>query len=397
MNLDGRTSADATKILVATSFAASRAQTPVTPHSLCGWLDSFHATAPDRTPGFGCRDTACRKVDCCTPQLAHSSLASYLRLLRTTPTGIPHAHATRSPIVKTHMRKLERRQSSRGRRPNPGGTIFQDQAEELFTAAPAMSATLLEDGKAVPCLAFLAILAMTSFDMHLWRRKAEVTAILFDSVAVSVDSEGNETLHIGNSPRRKMTATAGLYACCPARPGRPTCPLTNLRNHLAALELHDTGLQTGFRLFPEFCLDDLGDPTIRRARATHKASCPHTHSDMPSDLAPDCHPQCQLLDCPSIATATVNLWPHRLCREADITTTYNVHAFRSAPVLIMLESGMSVTDINGLMGWTPNSTVWVTYARMVQFHGINIPRTISIPNIRRALHSAARSQPILPA
>jgi hypothetical protein len=396
MNPNAPTSADATKILVGTSFAAFHASITVTPQSVCDWLDSFHPSAPHRTPGFGCRNTACTKPNCCTPQLAHSSLASCLRLLRTTPTGIPHAGATRSPLVKAHMRKLKRHQTSRGRHPTPGGTIFQDQAEELFTAAPALAATLTENGKVLSHLTFLATLTVTSFDMHLWRRAGEITAILHDSVTISTDADGNETLHIGNSPRRKITGTMGLYACCPARPGCPTCPLRNLRNYLAALELYDVDLRHGHRLFPELCLDSLGDPAIRRKRASHKAACPHTHSEMPSRTAPDCHPQCHTLDYPAITTANVNHWLHHLCREADLITTYNVHAFRSAPVLIMLESGMAVTDINGLMGWAPNSTMWATYARMVQFHGINIPRTISIPNIRRAMHSAARSQPVLP-
>jgi len=277
---------------------------------------------------------------------------------------------------------------------SPGGTIFEDQAAAIFHAAPSLPGPnpLL---RLAEHLTFLASLAIISLDMHAWRRCGEVAGLLHDSVFVSTDSEGR-FLHIGLSPDRKIVKTAGLYAGAAERPNDPTCPIANLLTYLNACALYGVDLSSGPRLFPEIVPGPDGDPQIRTSRASHNRACAHTHKTHPDHRAPDCHRLCQEWAFPAVAVPTVNKWLHKLCAAAEVDTLHNVHALRSAPVLIMLENGTSVADINALMGWAPNSRVYEVYARTLQFHGINVSRSINVAQIRRAMASAAQSRPILP-
>ena len=406
-DLKRSTSADRTKIMVGASFAAfhsanpagtphtRRSNRPVTSESIMEWMDSFHPSSPHRTPGFGCRHAACTDDSCCKPQTAHSSLGSCIRLLKCTPEGENHIHIIESPPVRDHLRKLKAHQTSRGRHPSPGDTLFEEEAAEIFSVAPALQATLALGPSPVPLLVLMQSLAIISLDMHCWRRAGEVAGLCYDTVAITNDPAG-EFLHIGLSPDRKINKTPGLHAGCSARPGDPTCPVANLKACLAACRLYGLDLHNGPRLFPEITTDLHGEPCIRLARASHKRACPHDYRTSPDSRRTDCHEHCEAWTCPALAVNTVNKWLHRLCAIAEVTTNYNVHSLRSAPVLIMLANGTSISDINALMGWAPNSHIWKVYAKTVQFHSLQVPRRIDVTAIQAAIDSAGRSKPILP-
>jgi len=395
-SLHKRTSADNTKIAIGATFLAFHSDgRPVTPQSIIDWMKSLHAAAPSRTPNFTCRAKPCSDDKCCKPELAHSSIGTYLRLLKHCHAGAPHRRAIESPEVRKHLRELKRTQGAAGRHPTPGGTIFEEEALELFYASPAVAIPLLPT-RIVAYLALLQSLVVISFDMHCWRRAGEVAGLFFDTVFVTTNADGDRFLHIGLSPDRKIHKSAGLYAGAPERPNDPTCPIRNLEIYLQACERYGLCLADGHRLTPEITTGPDGDPIIRRSRASHNSKCKHTYSTHPDHRADDCHPLCQEWAFPAVTVPTVNKWLHKLCVAAEVDTRYNVHALRSAPVLIMLENGTSIADINALMGWAPNSRIYQVYARTVQFHSINVSRSINVQQIRNAMASAAQSRPILP-
>ena len=397
------TSADRTKLMIGASFAAYHSGDPdaglpcrsVTSESIIEWLKSFHPTSPHRTPGFGCRHATCTDDACCKPQIAHSSLGSYSRLLKYTPQGEKYVDLIESTPVRNYLRKLKTYQTSRGRHPSPGDTIFEEEANELFCAAPGLLATVALEPSPISVLIVLQTMCIISFDWYCHRRGGEVAGLLYDTVAITTGPTG-EFLHIGLSPDRKITKTPGLYAGCAARPGDPTCPVANLKNYLAACKLHGLDLENGPRLFPEIIADRHGDPCIRVARASHKRSCPHDHRTSPNRRRDDCHPHCEAWTFPALQLTIVNKWLHRLCELAEVNTNYNVHSLRSAPVLIMLANGTSITDINAMMGWAPTSHIWKVYAKTMQYHSLYAPRHIDVSAIEAAIDSARRSVPVLP-
>ena len=401
------TSADRTKLMIGASFAAFHCADPDAPRHRCRqpcrpvtseskveWLESFHPSSPHRTPGFGSRHAACTDDACCKPQIANSSLGSYSRLLKYAPQGEKYVHLIESSPVRDYLRKLKAYQTSRGRCPSPGDTLFEEEATELFCVAPALLATVSLEPSPITLLTLLQSLATLSLDMHCWRRAGEVAGVLYDTVAITNDPAG-EFLHIGLSPDRKISKTPGLYAGCAARPGDPTCPVANLKNYLTACQLYGLDLHHGPRLFPEIIANPHGEPCIRVARASHKRSCPHDHRTSPHSRRDDCHPHCEAWTYPALQVPVVNKWLHRLCELAEVTTNYNVHSLRSAPVLIMLANGTSITDINALMGWAPTSHIWKVYAKTIQFHSLQVPRHIDVAAIQAAIDSAGRSVPVL--
>ena len=395
MSLHRRTSAASTKLAIGATFAAYHAGRPPTPQSVIDWVKTLHNSAPARTPHFTCRKKACSDDACCKRELAHSTVGTYLRLLKNSLVGAPHRPVISSLLVRQYLAALKRSQGSAGRYTSPGGTIFEDQAHELFYAAPAVAGPSPETQLA-SYLALLASLAIMSLDMHAWRRAGEIAGQQHDAIFITTDSDGAQYIHIGLSPDRKIMKSAGLYAGAVQRPGDPTCPIANVRKYLDACALYGVNLESGPRMFPEIVTGADGDPEIRASRAAHNKACKHTYTSHPDHRTPDCHPLCEEWAFPAITTTTVNKWLHKLCAAAEVDTTYNVHTLRSAPVLIMLENGTSGADINALMGWAPNSRMHQVYARTVQFHAINVPRSINVANIRRAMASAAQSRPILP-
>ena len=113
--------------------------------------------------------------------------------------------------VRQYLAALKRSQGSAGRYTSPGGTIFEEEAHEIFYAAPAVAGPSPET-QLGSYLALLASLAIMSLDMHAWRRAGEIAGQLHDAVFVTTDSAGAQYIHIGLSPDRKMMKSAGLYA-----------------------------------------------------------------------------------------------------------------------------------------------------------------------------------------
>jgi len=115
-SLHRRTSAANTKIAVGASFTAHHAAgNPVTPQSVIDWIKSLHDNAPSRTPNFTCRNRACHDDQCCKRELTHSSVGTYLRLLKNSPVGFPHRDAISSLYVRQHLSALKRSQAAAGR------------------------------------------------------------------------------------------------------------------------------------------------------------------------------------------------------------------------------------------------------------------------------------------
>ena len=224
----------------------------------------------------------------------------------------------------------------------------------------------------------------------------EKSPLFFDTVFVTTNADGDRFLHMGLSPDRKTHKSAGLHAGAPERTNDPTCPIRNLKVYLQACERCGLDLTDGHRLAPEVTTGPDGDPTVRRSRASHNSKCEHTYSTHPDHRVDDCHPPCQEWAFPAVTVPAANEWLHELCVAAEVDTRCNVHALRSAPVLIMLGNGTSVADINALMGWAPNSRICQVHARTVQFHSVNVSRSIDVQQIRNAMTSAAQSRPILP-
>ena len=85
----------------------------------------------------------------------------------------------------------------------------------------------------------------------------------------------------------------------------------------------------------------------------------------------------------------------RCCREANISTSYRAHSFRTTPVLIMLQNGVQVSTICAQMGWAENSAVWAQHARLLQFHSVHHNRVMNPTAIMAAMDAARNAQPAM--
>ena len=60
----------------------------------------------------------------------------------------------------------------------------------------------------------------------------------------------------------------------------------------------------------------------------------------------------------------------------------------------MLANGTAVQNINTLMGWSADSSMWKTYARQAQFQAVHIQRTIHPEQIQAVIDAARQAVPI---
>ena len=365
----------------------------VTPDTAVEFLKKLHATAPQRTHSIICPDPiSCQSDTRCPRQLAASSVNTYLRLLQTLTCTARHRHVFTSASVRAYRKSLKKDQEAKGRYANPGDPIFHAQSVEIFDAGDQIVARREEENALLRAVTAEQCLTALSFDQHLWRRNGELTAMLSRNVMTSVEPDGTERIHCGLSPQRKISGTAGLYATARAIPDDPTCPVMRLRRLQRTMDSHDIDVTA--RLFPILETHE-GKIRARESQCAHKRSCRHSFRTHPHRKQSDCDADCEEWGWPCLTTDIVNEFLVRCCREANISTAYRVHSFRTTPVLIMLQNGVQVSTICAQMGWAENSTMWAQYARLLQFHSVHHSRVINPTAIMAAMDAARNAQPAM--
>ena len=386
------TSATTTRKHLEKVFLEHHASMPVSPASVCEWIAALHSAAPRRTKGINCRSNTCADPSCCVRQLASSTLGTYMRLLKTTATGKLHRATLESDAVTSLLKELKDYQTERGRHQTPGAPVFKDTAEEILLAAETHIAELLARGLLMEALTARQAACAIAFDLWLWRRCGDLLELRWDRVTLSTDSSGLRRIHLELLHQKVMSCGNGRYATTVERPGDPTCALHQLDLLLAFMASNELDIQPGTKLFAQFHLVE-GNCVIRLTRTEHKHACQHS---FPAALQPNCNEDCFQWSFPSVNTTSVNNMLRTFCALANVSTDYRVHGLRSAPVLLMLANGTKVSNINVLMGWSDNSTMWKLYARQAQFASVQLARVIDPAEIQRTIDAAASSKPIEP-
>ena len=373
-------------------FLEHHTTTTISPASVCEWIAALHSTAPRRTKGINCRSNKCSDPTCCVRQLASSTLGTYMRLLKTTATGKLHRPVLESDAVRSLLKELKDYQTERGRHQTPGAPVFKDTAEDILLAAETHIAELLAKGSLIEALTARQAACAIAFDLWLWRRCGDLLELRWDRVTMSTDSSGLRHLHLELLHQKVMSCGNGRYATTVERPGDPTCALHQLDLLLAFMASNELDIQPGTKLFAQFHMVE-GNCAIRLTRTEHKHACQH---NFPAALRPDCNEDCFQWSFPSVSTTSVNNMLRTFCALANVSTDYRVHGLRSAPVLVMLANGTRVSNINVLMGWADNSTMWKLHARQAQFASVQLARVIDPAEIQRTIDAAASSAPIEP-
>ena len=392
-----RTSADKTRARMVESFAAFHSLRTLSPSSAIDWINSLAATSSRRTKGINCRTPNCSDDSCCQREQQADTVRLYLRLLKTSA-AFCHARTTiEHPLVKRHLEELYAVQTEAGRVATPAPPLFLHDAIEICIAAEQNIDALIEVDDIYGAIVAQQCLTATTLDLHCWRRAGDLTHIRYDRLCISSTPgpDGNPVryLHVGLLHQKVMACGNGRYTTARERPGCPTCPIRQIERTTALYERYDFPVGDGIRFLPEVSRirNAAGTYGMVTERTEHKRACPHSY---PTEQRDDCHPECNSWLFPAVTTATINRHLRRWCVDACVSTEYSAHSMRSAPVLLMLANGTSVQNINTLMGWSADSSMWKTYARQAQFQAVHVQRTIHPEQIQAVIDTARQAVPI---
>jgi hypothetical protein len=334
------------------------------------WMESINAASNARTPGLWCTgpDGHCDDDKCCRRELSGSSWDSKLGCLAGhADLGQRWREAVSSKPVKKYLRARLKAQIAAGRSTTKADLISTDSIESICAASVLTAEAAQASGDYIRWVSALQFAAILSLDVATGRRNADISRA--DSRRCFFTTIKGQQAVILELLQQKVFNSPNLTVAF-AEPGCNRDPVTRLKEYIAAATAVGLPLADSHLLFPKIA---------KGANRYHVWGLQNQNPKSQFDLQ-------------HASTKDMNADLKTMMALADTPASqrgFTIHGCRSAKVLVELDKGTDLKTLNKMLGWTPKSDQWQTYARLRQLTALLASPTLPAATVQTALQAQA--------